>query len=560
MKDPNTKNEATGRAKASTLTNAGRIAGAIGAVMLVSLPFTWLLTEEFGLYIWGKLAAGLLLCGFYLATNAGFLGRVTGSRSTGLWALSAVAVVIVVGIVGVINYLAVKHDREFDMTREGLYTLSPQSETVLSRLSTDVQILAFYASEEDDFYTVQDTLERYARASKKVSFQLINPQERPDLVEKYGITEGGSRIVVLAGDKEARAKDASEMELTNAIVRVAAQTAKTVAFLKGHGEPSIEDGETAEGYKAVADAIRAEGYDVEAISLLSSESAGTTPGKIKITEGDSQAPHPDDAKEGLQVPSRVTVLVIAGARSMLLEPEIAAIQAFLERGGRVLLFVDPHVNIGVSKWLEGWKIALHDDMIVDANVVNRLLGLGPAAPMVYAVDEDDPIAKGLQTAAVMFTARSLAVAPTDAPRIEAHAFLTTDESAWGETNPVDGMAERGSDDNAGPVDVAVVATMNVPAHVAERVSDEARLVVFGDSDWLSNRYLPLQGNTNLLVNTVNWAASEEDRISIGRKTRESSQVFFTLGQLGVLKFVTLDLLWVLYVAVGLGVVLVRRQK
>jgi hypothetical protein len=138
--------------------------------------------------------------------------------------------------------------------------------------------------------------------------------------------------------------------------------------------------------------------------------------------------------------------------------------------------------------------------------------------------------------------------------------LATDESAWGETNPVDGAAERDEDDNLGPVDVAAAATKHIPSHVSERLADEGRLVLFGDSDWLNNRYLPIQGNADLFVNTVNWMAAEEEKISIGRKIRAASGVFFSFAQLGVLKFVTLDLLWVLYVAIGFGVVLIRRQK
>ena len=73
-------------------------------------------------------------------------------------------------------------------------------------------------------------------------------------------------------------------------------------------------------------------------------------------------------------------------------------------------------------------------------------------------------------------------------------------------------------------------------------------------------FISFQIAGRIFANTINWMASEEGRITIGRKTRQASQVFFTMGQLGVLKFVTLDLLWVLYVAVGLGIVLVRRQR
>ena len=70
----------------------------------------------------------------------------------------------------------------------------------------------------------------------------------------------------------------------------------------------------------------------------------------------------------------------------------------------------------------------------------------------------------------------------------------------------------------------------------------------------------MQGNTDLFLNTINWLAEQEEKIAIGRKSRQASQLFLSVGQLGLLKFFSLDLLPVLYVAFGLGIVLSRRQK
>ncbi len=536
-------------------TQAGRLAGAVGVMLLVTVPFTWLLTEEGGLYLGGKLVAGLLLVGAYLMTNADFFARLSGARSTGLWAMTVVGALVVIGIVGAINFLVLENDREVDFTREGIYTLSQPTRDLLDRLKQEVVITAFYASHENAFPGAKETLQRYARASTKVTFTIVSPQERPDLVERYQITEQGARVVVQSGDQEARARDTSEMELTNAIVRVAEQSSKVVAFLSGHGEPGLEPGgaDEVEALASAAQMLRAEGYEVRELSLLRAATAGTTPGKLAL------AAPVEPAGDTLKVPADVTVLVAAGVSRAMLPQELAALSAFLERGGRLIVALDARVDAGLTDWLAGWKIEVHDDIVVDANVVNRLLGLGPAAPMAYAASEH-PATDGLEAPGVMFMARSLAIKSGGEPSINTQPLLLSDESAWGETMPVAGSAERGDDDHQGPVPLAVVATRHVPSHLADRLTDEARLVAVGDSDWLNDRYLPLQGNADLFVNLVNWLAAEEERITVGRKTRAASQVFFSLGQLDVLKFVTLDLLWVLYVAAGLGIVLIRRQR
>ncbi len=231
------------RASVSGVTLLGRVAGALGIVLVASAPFTWFLTGEGGVLLFGKLALGGVLCAIYAVTNPDFWRRAVGSRSSGLAAMSAVTVVVALGVVGVVNYVAYKHPKELDLTKEGLYTLSDQTKGVLSRLSGEVHVYAFYPSTDRDFPAVQETLARYHATGEKLVYELVDPQARPDLVEKFKITERGPRIVVTARNQEARAKDASEEELTNAVIKVAEQTSKTIYFLTGHGEHDIDDAE-----------------------------------------------------------------------------------------------------------------------------------------------------------------------------------------------------------------------------------------------------------------------------------------------------------------------------
>ncbi len=559
-----TQGKAHHQRSSSTLTNVGRLVGAIGMVLLVSTPLTWLLTGEAGALVWGKLLLGVLASGFYVATNADVFTRVAGSRSTGLLAMTAASVVIVIGLLGVANYIAYKNPKTVDLTREGLYTLSKQTSDVLGRLKKNVKIYAFYSSEEPNFATVQETLGRYQKASAgKLTFEMVNPQSRPDLVEKYNITESGPRLVIAAGEQDARAKDVSEEELTNGLVKVAEQTSKTIYFLTGHGEPSIEQAESAEGYKSLAEAIRAEGYEVKTLNLLKATAAAegakvkVEPAAEKVGETPAQ-PSAADTDNKLEVPAEVSVLIVAGAHSNLLPPEIAALEAYVQKGGRIIVMLEPDSDYGLDNFLRQWKIEAHKDLVVDTNPMNRLLGLGPASPMVQPTEEEHPITRDLAAPVVLASARSLAVSSGGLKGVDAKPLLEAGESAWGETNLEDGTAAKDDHDNLGPLPVAIVATKKISDPV--QLTDEGRVVAFGDSEWVNNKYLAVQSNNDVILNTVNWMAEEQARITIRPKNRKATRLFLSGEQVGQLKFFTMDILPVLIVAMGLGVVLIRRQR
>ncbi len=545
----------------SWLATVGRFAGAIGVVLLA----TSLVNVVFGSsdrFVVGKGIVGLCCVVVYAATNYQyFLSRVIGSRSSALFVVTSTTTIVVVALLAAANFLAVENDAEWDLTREGIYTLSDKTTKLLDRLSKDVQVQAFYGSIENGYVLAKDILERYQRRTDKLTFEIIDPQTRPDLVEKYGITSYGARIVVTAGDQEARVKNIGEEELTNAIIKVAEQTNKTVYFLEGHGEADITDGDHAEGYKRIADQIVNEGFTVEPLSLLKGGASEPSDRVVEIVADANEAKivgGESDAK--LEVPVDAGLLIIAGARSRLFAPELGAIERYLNRGGRVLALIDTGIETGLESLLRQWKMELHDDIVVDTNPMNRLMGLGPAAPMIYAAEIDHPVLRSMTTPAVFATVRSMEIVAGGEAGVDTQQLVVTGETAWGETQPRAGTAERGADDHAGPIAVGLVATRSIPSSNASRLSEEGRLVAFGDSDWVSNRYQEMQGNQDLFLNTVNWMAEQEAQISIRPKTRAASQLFLSVEQLGRLQFFSMDIGPALLVALGLGITLNRRQR
>ena len=75
-----------------------------------------------------------------------------------------------------INYIGVRFNQNWDLTAEGLNSLSPQSKKVLKKLDDEIEFLVFYAGETErsSKKIITDTLELYKNASRFVKISPID--------------------------------------------------------------------------------------------------------------------------------------------------------------------------------------------------------------------------------------------------------------------------------------------------------------------------------------------------------------------------------------------------
>lgn len=546
----------TFRGQTSFLVNFGRVTGAVGTVLFASSPLTFILAPWLSSFLIAKLVVGTLGIAFYLATNRDFFARLRGARSGGLWALSVGTTAVVLALVGSVNVFVAKHPREFDLTREQVFTLSEQTEQVLRQLSEPVVVTAYYANFDFSYTVVEENLKRYARLSPHFQFRMVDPQTDPVGTRKYNITKEGPRIIFTRGSLEARVKEPTEESLTHALLKVSGSGHKRIAFLKGHGEGNLSDSSSAEGFGHFAEAVRREGYDVVNLNLLEGAS-GATRANLKKAAPTIEAPTAEaDETDALTVPDDAAVLVLLAPEHALLAPEVGALESFLARGGRLLALIEPRTSPGLEALFAHYGIELRDDLIVDTSPVGKLLGLGPASPLVQPLDKPHDIVKKLEAPVIMTTARSVGRAQAPDAPMETTGLLQTQDTAWGETHVgTDGSVERDDRDNLPPLWVGAVTT-----HTAAPEAKQTRLVVFGDADFVNNRYLGMQGNHDCALNALAYLAEEEGKLTIRPRSRHSSQLFLNEVDLGRLKFFSMDIVPVLIIACGLGIVLMRRQR
>lgn len=463
----------------------------IGLAMVLVGAVYYFNNEVWNWYNTALVAVGgvSLLAG--LALNAGKIAAAFRGRSGRAGTNLGVLVVAVLAILVAVNYLGYRYHKRFDLTAEGLYTLSDQTKKVLAGLQKEVKVIRF---DKSDDQVLSDQMSEFRSVTRQISYQRIDPQQKPDLARKYNVTRMGETIIA-AGERIERPTATSESDLVNAIVKVTRDQLKNVCFVEGHGEKD-RAGQEEEGYGTVDKALQNENYQTRSINLVSEN----------------------------QVPADCSVVVIAGPKKALLGPEAALISKFLEAGGKVLLMIDPETDPGVGELLQAWNISIGNDTVIDASGFGRLFGTGPAVPMVGSYGAH-PITKDMGRTASFFPfARS--VKPADSSKSDPAIveLLKTSEASWGETKITGGEARF--DDGAdlkGPVTLGVTATKSIG-------DKEARLVVIGDSDFAGNNYVRLAGNGDLFLNTVNWLAQEEDLISIRPKSPTNRSVTMTESQ------------------------------
>ncbi len=503
-----------------------RVLGVLGLVLLASTVVTLLFGSA--QLVVGKLALGLAaLAAAVLLGGQGGVKRFFTGRAAHFGFFTALSGLLVVAILVAANYVAWARPKTWDFTRSRIFTLSEDTTRTLAALDLDVHAVAFYQQADGAYEATRALLARYAGRTRRFTWELVDPYRAPDLVRRYGIVEAGPRIVLVAGAKEARVKEPTEEALTNGLVELGRGAAKKVYFVGGHGEPAPDD-RGDKGYGAAADALRKDGFEVAGLSLL---------GKG-------------------EVPADATVVLVAGARKALLDPEVKALEAFLARGGKVGLYLEPEVDAGLDGLMKAFGIEADRDMVVDPSPVSRLFGGSPVTPIVAPV-ETHPIAKDLRNVGVALpTARSL-VALSGAP-VTPQPVLLTSEAAWGETD-VDSLFKKGAKrdpgEKGGPLPVAMSA-----AKAGGGGKGEARLLVVGDSEFLDDRYQQVLGNLDFFLNGVAWLAERPDRITIRPRTREGSRLFLTEAQVAGIRFVTVDAIPVALLALGLGVWMVRRSR
>jgi ABC-type uncharacterized transport system involved in gliding motility auxiliary subunit len=253
-----------------------------------------------------------------------------------------------------------------------------------------------------------------------------------------------------------------------------------VYFVTGHGEHRIGDRDRRRGYSYALVALIHELYEVEEIRL---------------------------SADG-EVPEDAAALVIAGAQRDLSSAVVRRIDAYVRRGGGLLVLLDPGDLPNLTGLLQRYGVAVSNEVVLDEQ--NRLFAGDFLTLLVPGRSTAHPVGAALQSPPLMSQVRAVTTVATEA-RAAGVDLLKTSPESW--RTPDLEVLESGvgayvaGRDTPGPVPVAVSVL------VRSDVGSPGRVLVYGDSDFATNFFLGYLGNRDLFLNSVNWLAQEDTLVA-----------------------------------------------
>lgn len=407
----------------------------------------------------------------------------------------------IIGIIVIVNIVLKRHDFKYDMTSNKIFSLSDQTKKVLKGLKKQVNIVVFARSGDLAVREIKDLLEEYKNLSSQISLEVLDPDAQPAVAKHYNIKEYNTIIFESGLNKKyvtgreifssnymtGEMQFNGEYHFTNAILSVAQGKQSVVYFTEGHLESDIYDGGE-RGFSEIRGAIQSENYIEKKLSIL---------------------------KEG-KIPDDCSVLVILNPQKKFLPDEADTINKYLNNNGKLLVLLDVLVNSGLEKFLSEWGIQADNDIVVDVKSCFNLLFMSkPTMPIPFYKLHD--ITKDLLKGNVMLVmngVRSLSKIETNGINIS--LLLESGKDSWGETNfDLKKKPALDKKDKKGPLSLALAVNKG---------GSDTKIVVIGDSDFASNNMIGNPGNKDFFLNSVNWLAGEQEKISIRPKAADIRRI------------------------------------
>lgn len=410
-----------------------------------------------------------------------------------------VMILAFVGIIFVANYLVYNNPVEpWDLTEDKENTLSPEMVAVLENLPGKMSATGYYAQIPRD--EAQSLLENMKVNSKgNFDYQFVDPDADPLAAKNAGVTGDGKIVLELSGRKEI-ADYADETELLRAMNRLLKPEARTVYFLTGHGERDI-NGSGQTGMSRARETLENKNYTVKTLNLLAENRI------------------PDDAK----------VIIVAGPMQPLAPAEVGLLNKYAQQGGALIVMEDPlpFTDFGeatdpLAESLERvWGIRMRNDFVVDtaSTTIQNAIGANynPSHPVTNAMTLVSifPLARSIEVSTQLSDGRSLTSLVETSP--DSQSWGETDFSVLDQTN-----AQVALDETDTPGPLTLVAS-------SEDLTTKGRVIVFGNSIFVTDEGFDAYGNGDLFVAAVDWGAGDDSPVDI-TITPPTQRTFLPPGQ------------------------------
>lgn len=445
-----------------------------------------------------------------------------------------VAILLVLVLAVAVTLLSDRHYFRWDLTASGEHTLSDQTLQALKTIAEPVKVIAFVKEPSEEASNVKKLLAAYQYHLKGMALDYVDPDRNPALTRQYDIR--ALNTVILEGfGRSQTVKTPDEESLTNALVRLSKGQTGKAYWVMGHGERPFKS-TAPESLGTVHKSLSDQNIEFEELNLAQKD-----------------------------IPPDAALVVVAAPEKTLFPEEVASLKRFLNKGGSILVFMEPFQDGGFKDFLREFGIVISSDIVVDK--MSRVMGGDFLLPMVVTYGNHE-ITRNFRLLSFFSLARSVEVDKDVKKKgLTLTNLALTSAESWAEMDREalnQGKARLDAEDRQGPISLAVIVELDPKEAKAEeskeeeKITGEGKLAVFGDADFASNKFVSLAGNSELITNTMNYLAGRKDLITIPQKERPTDHLMLTRNQ-GLLLF------WVPVVVIPLlvivlGVVAWRKRR
>jgi ABC-type uncharacterized transport system involved in gliding motility auxiliary subunit len=509
---------------------AGLVCAVAGIVLLLT-TLSYVLVDgqlsQRGAFL---LFAGVALVIVFVVVDPSAAGQLLRGRRPRPGSLGALIGAALVGVLIASNVLASRSTASADLTRAGLYTLSPRSVQVARHLDADLAVTAFFRpADQEPRRQAQTLLNLYQQQSSRVKVRFIDPDQNEGLALSLGVKVSSSVVLQYRGHPPVVLGQIEQTEpgVTGAIQRLESARSPIVCWAGGDGERDLNDPNEVSGYSGAADLLRSGNYKVQDV-LLTQQS----------------------------VPASCDVLVVLQLARALSDGTVRAIQDYLASGGRLLIgidpWLDPKVVASANAALKPTGVGFDGGLVVEADKAHAATD-DPTIPVVYDFGQS-PVTRDLARQYVFFPQATHLTGRVAGGVTAVDLASTTDHSYAIQQQRTN--LDRRAVDRPGPF------VLMRSLEQRRETGRPMRAVLVGSSALAENRTMPPSAtgsNSDLFVAAMDWLSQQDTAPAVEPRPAASTPLALSDQDVWVNEGVALGLMPLLVIAAGLAVLLRRRR-
>jgi len=286
------------------------------------------------------------------------------------------------------NVFASRSTRAWDLTRYGNNTLAPQSVLAAHNLTSDLQVIGlFRPTQPGDQAVTEALIALYAQQSPHVLYRSANVDTDVADVKRYSVTEADTVVLDYNGKTQLLLPGSqTEQDFTSSLLKLESSRVPMVCWAVGDGERELSDVTKSTGYSSVESLLTRNNFAHRDLILA----------------------------QATAIPSDCDELLVLDPTMPIGDKPVAAVDAYLAAGGRLLIAAepwakDPKSTAALNAILKPYGVAFSGALVVEADP-SRAAVQDPTIPVVINYGQS-PITSDVQGVQSFFP-RSTAITGT----------------------------------------------------------------------------------------------------------------------------------------------------